>query len=118
MKPLTLLNKPNIQNNLRGNLFSEYGDYKVFRTLMDELETYLRKKRKPFLHDSAEALVRNFEKDGVMQSRMFYFTEVDGRIYSVATNSPAQQSERLAEESEKVINSLKSRVRPTQRASK
>ena len=55
-------------------------------------------------------------KSGSVQSRMFYFTEVDGRIYSVATNSPAQESERLAEESEKVINSLKSRVRPTQRA--
>jgi hypothetical protein len=56
-------------------------------------------------------------KNGAMQSRMFYFTEVDGRIYSVATNSPVQESERLAEESEKVINSLKSRVRPTLRAS-
>ena len=55
-------------------------------------------------------------KNGGVQSRMFYFTEVDGRIYSVATNSPVQEAERLAEESEKVINSLKSRVRPTQRA--
>ncbi len=56
-------------------------------------------------------------KGGQVQSRMFYFTEVDGHIYSVTTNSPVDQSERLAEESEKVINSLKSRVRPTQRAS-
>jgi hypothetical protein len=56
-------------------------------------------------------------KSGAVQSRMFYFTEVDGRIYSVATNSPVQESERLAEESEKVINSLKSRVKPTLRAS-
>lgn len=56
-------------------------------------------------------------KNGSVQSRMFYFTEVDGRIYSVATNSPAQENERLAEESEKVINSLKSRVRPALRAS-
>ena len=56
-------------------------------------------------------------KGGQVQSRMFYFTEVDGHIYSVATNSPADQSERLAEESEKVINSLKSRLRPAQRAS-
>lgn len=55
-------------------------------------------------------------KGGGIQSRMFYFTEVDGLIYSVATNSPVQESERLAEESEKVINSLKNRVRPTQRA--
>jgi len=56
-------------------------------------------------------------RNGALQSRMFYFTEVDGRIYSVATNSPVQEAERLAEESEKVINSLKTRVRPTQRAS-
>ena len=56
-------------------------------------------------------------KNGAVQSRMFYFTEVDGRIYSVATNSPVNESTRLADESEKVINSLKSRVRPAQRAS-
>jgi hypothetical protein len=55
-------------------------------------------------------------KNGAVQSRMFYFTEVEGRIYSVATNSPVQESDKLAEESEKVINSLKSRVRPAQRA--
>ena len=55
-------------------------------------------------------------KNGAVQSRMFYFTEVDGKIYSVATNSPVQEAERLAEESEKVINSLKTRVRGTQRA--
>ncbi|MGE3465570.1 MAG: hypothetical protein AB7J13_01440, partial [Pyrinomonadaceae bacterium] len=55
-------------------------------------------------------------KNGAVHSRMFYFTEVDGKVYSVATNSPLQQTERLAEESEKVINSLKSRVRPAFRA--
>jgi hypothetical protein len=55
-------------------------------------------------------------RNGALQSRMFYFTEVDGKIYNVATNSPVQESERLADESEKVINSLKSRVRPVQRA--
>jgi len=56
-------------------------------------------------------------KNGRVQSRMFYFTEVDGRIYNVATNSPVEEAERLAEESEKVINSLQSRIRPVQRAS-
>ena len=56
-------------------------------------------------------------RNGSVQARMFYFTEVDGKIYSVATNSPLNEAERLAEESEKVINSLKSRVRPGQRAS-
>lgn len=56
-------------------------------------------------------------RNGGVQSRLFYFTEVDGRIYNVATNSPVHEAERLAEESEKVINSLKARVRPTERAS-
>ncbi len=55
-------------------------------------------------------------KAGQVQSRMFYFTEVDGRIYNVATNSPVDQQERLAEESEKVLDSLQNRVRGTQRA--
>ncbi len=54
---------------------------------------------------------------GRVQSRMFYFTEVDGRIYSVATNSGVDAAERIAEESEKVINSLHSRPRPVQQAS-
>ena len=48
---------------------------------------------------------------------MFYFTEVDGRIYSVATNTSSDDAERLAEESEKVINSL-ARTRPQQQAAK
>jgi hypothetical protein len=53
---------------------------------------------------------------GRVQSRMFYFTEADGRIYSLSTNSSSDDAERLAEESEKVINSLH-RGRPTQQAS-
>lgn len=52
---------------------------------------------------------------GQVQSRLFYFTEVDGKIYSLATNSPDETSERLAAESEKVINSLqRGNSRPTQ----
>ncbi|MFN6964615.1 MAG: hypothetical protein ACK4S4_12730 [Pyrinomonadaceae bacterium] len=51
-----------------------------------------------------------------ISSRTFYFTEVDGRIFSVSTNSSADSAERLAEESEKVINSLQSRTRGVQRA--
>jgi len=54
---------------------------------------------------------------GRVQSRMFYFTEVDGRIYSVATNSGVDAADRIAEESEKVINSLQSQPRPVQQAS-
>lgn len=54
---------------------------------------------------------------GRVNSRMFYFTEADGRIYSVATNSGANAAERVAEESEKVIQSLGARPRPVQQAS-
>jgi hypothetical protein len=51
---------------------------------------------------------------GRVNSRMFYFTEVNGRIYSVATNSNTGAAERIAEESEKVILSLQGRSRPVQ----
>jgi hypothetical protein len=40
---------------------------------------------------------------------MFYFTEVDGRIYSLATNTNVDSADRIAEESEKVLNSLQPR---------
>lgn len=51
---------------------------------------------------------------GQLQSRTFYFTAVEGKIYSLATNAPNESSERLAQESEKVINSLQRGSRPTQ----
>lgn len=51
---------------------------------------------------------------GVVQSRLFYFTEVDGRIYSLSTTSPNDAQERIAQESEKVIQSLQRGNRPTQ----
>ena len=51
---------------------------------------------------------------GLTQSRMFYFTEVDGRIYSVATNSPTEKSGQIADESEKIVNVLQRRSRTTQ----
>jgi hypothetical protein len=49
-----------------------------------------------------------------IQSRIFYFTEVEGKIYSLSTNAPNEASERLAQDSEKVINSLQRVNRPTQ----
>ena len=61
-------------------------------------------------------VVAQTQDGGKMQNRMFYFTEVEGRIYSVATNAPTDASERLAEESEKVINSLQQRIPPVQQA--
>ena len=53
---------------------------------------------------------------GAVQSRLFYFTEVDGRIYSVATNAPKDNSQRLEQESEKAINSLQRKSNSTQQA--
>jgi hypothetical protein len=61
-------------------------------------------------------VVAQSQNSGRVDSRMFYFTEVDGRIYSVTTTSGANDAEHLAEESEKVINSLQARPHPTQRA--
>lgn len=46
---------------------------------------------------------------GAVQSRLFYFTEVDGRIYSVSTNAPKDNAQRLEQESEKAINALRRR---------
>jgi hypothetical protein len=58
--------------------------------------------------------------NGRVQARHFYFTEVEGRIYSLATNASDDDSVniRIAEESEKVINSLQraNGNRPVQQA--
>lgn len=55
---------------------------------------------------------------GAVQSKLFYFTEVDGRIYSLATSAPLNSQERLAQESERVINSLQRSNRSVQTALK
>ncbi len=41
------------------------------------------------------------------QAQTYYFTEVDGRIYSLATSAPVEASERVAAESEQVVTSLR-----------
>ena len=51
-----------------------------------------------------------------LQSRLFYFTEVEGKIYSIAASAPTESSERLARESEKVVNSLQHSNSTTQAA--
>ena len=53
---------------------------------------------------------------GRVQSRLFYFAESDGRIYSLATNAPDDAMERIAQESEKVIYSLHRTARSVQQA--
>ncbi len=64
---------------------------------------------------SVYVVVAQSQSGGRVHSRMFYFTEADGRIYSVATNSGTDAAERIAEESEKVIFSLAG-PRPVQQA--
>ncbi|MCU0237969.1 MAG: hypothetical protein MUC29_00885 [Pyrinomonadaceae bacterium] len=41
-----------------------------------------------------------------VQSRIFYFTEVNGKIYSLSTNTSPDASDKIAKDSERVINSL------------
>src|SRR5687767_2288142 len=65
---------------------------------------------------SVYVVVAQSQNGSRVHSRMFYFTEADGRIYSVATNSAAEAADRIAEESEKVIFSLQSGPRPVQQA--
>lgn len=43
---------------------------------------------------------------GQVQSRLFYFTPSEGRIYSIATSAPGSDAEKLAQESERIVNSL------------
>ena len=49
------------------------------------------------------------------QSQTYYFTEVDGRIYSLATAVPVGTSDRVAAASEQVVASfrLNNRATPT-----
>ena len=51
-----------------------------------------------------------------VQTRTFYFTEVDGRIYSLATKSRKEESVKLAKQSEKVIKTLQGSGRKPQQA--
>jgi hypothetical protein len=61
-------------------------------------------------------VVAQSQNGGRVSSRLFYFAEVDGRIYSVATTSNPESADRLSEESEKVINSLQNGRRNVTRA--
>jgi hypothetical protein len=56
-------------------------------------------------------VVAQSQNGGRVSSRMFYFTEVDGRIYSVTTTSNPDAEDRLSNETEKVINSLQNGAR-------
>jgi hypothetical protein len=56
-------------------------------------------------------VVAQSQNGGRLSSRLFYFTEVDGRIYSVTTTSNPDAVDRLSDETEKVINSLQNGAR-------
>lgn len=43
---------------------------------------------------------------GAVNSRLFYFTEVGGRIYNLSTNAPSDHSEKIAADSEEFIQKL------------
>jgi hypothetical protein len=45
------------------------------------------------------------------QSWVFYFTELDGRIYSFAAHAPLEFADRVLAESEQVMASLRLRTR-------
>lgn len=47
-------------------------------------------------------------------ARTYYFTEVDGRIYNLATSAPADSSRQLAAESEQVVSSFRTGNRSVQ----
>lgn len=51
------------------------------------------------------------------QAQTYYFTEVDGRIYSLATTAPVDAAERVAAGSEQVVSSFSTSARSSQSAS-
>jgi hypothetical protein len=50
------------------------------------------------------------------QSQTYYFTEVEGRIYSLATTAPADSADRVAAGSEQVVSSFSTSTRSPQAA--
>lgn len=54
------------EEDTRLALFSELAPRKVYRILTERLNNFLRKKRKPFLHRSADTLIQGFEEESVL----------------------------------------------------
>jgi hypothetical protein len=54
---------------------------------------------------------------GGLQSRVFYFMEAEGKVYSLATSSSAETAEKVAMDSERVLTTLDRYIRPVQQAS-
>lgn len=51
-------------------------------------------------------IVGQTAKGGTVSSRLFYFTEVDGAIYSLSTTAPENYSDKLAADSEQFLQKL------------
>jgi len=47
-------------------LFTQTSSYRIFKQLLDQLNLYLKKKRKPFLHSYANTLIKTYEEEKVM----------------------------------------------------
>jgi hypothetical protein len=54
------------------------------------------------------------DKNNAVQSRTYYFTESNGRIYRVATRSPQGSTESASKRSEDAIRSLDNAAKPQQ----
>jgi len=61
-------------------------------------------------------VVAQTQNGGATQSKLFYFTEVEGRIFSLATDSANDFSDKLAADSEKVLSAMHRKAQPTQSA--
>lgn len=51
-------------------------------------------------------VVGQTSKNGVVASRLFYFTEIDNRIYSLSTTAPADYADKLAADAELFIQKM------------
>ncbi len=58
------------------NLFSETKSSTEYKYLINELNNYLRQKRKPFLHSSAVKLFKKYEEDGIFPAYKHEWEEV------------------------------------------
>lgn len=57
--------EPEAEDKIRLKLFGERDEYTVFKELIEQLNQYLRKRRKPFLKKYSSVVVAQFEKDNV-----------------------------------------------------
>lgn len=54
------------EDRIKLKLFDTQNEQKIYTTLIGELNLFLRKKRKPFLHKYADTLIQTYEEEKVM----------------------------------------------------